>query len=199
MLSLDKRLDELREDLTANPIRISAYHDLPFTIFRYDPQDEYLFRKYIRLTVVSLEQNHGKRVMLISLGKLLWQAIEETEGLDAIVTDEKQRGFEGAQKTVHTLLSDKDDFMPLSKLILERIKDCDSSKDIVFLIRAGALAPHIYRCSTLLDRMHGNTMVPTVLFYPGTAEGRTDLRFMGMEDRAATGAYNYRVKIYGGA
>ena len=198
MLSLDNRLDELREDLTANPIRISAYHDLPFTIFRYNPQDEYLFRKYIRLTAVSLEQNHSKRVTFISLGKLLWQAVEVTEGLDAVVADEKQRGFEGAQKTMHTLLSDEDDFMPLSKLILERIKEHDPAKDIIFFVRAGALAPHIYRCSTLLDRMHGKTMVPIVLFYPGTAEGRTDLRFMGMEDRAATGAYNYRVKIYGG-
>lgn len=199
MLSLDERLDELKEDLITEPIRISAYHDLPFAIFRYDPQDEYLFRKYIRLAAVSLEQNHGKRVTFISFGKLLWQAIEETEGLDAIFSDEKQRGFEGAQKTVHTLLSDEDDFMPLSKLVLERIADYDPSKDIVFLVRAGALAPHIYRCSTLLDRIHGKTMVPIILFYPGTAEGRTDLRFMGMEDRAATGAYNYRVKIYGGA
>jgi hypothetical protein len=41
-------------------------------------------------------------------------------------------------------------------------------------------------------------MVPIVLFYPGTAEGRTDLRFMGMQERANLGAYNYRVKIYGG-
>jgi hypothetical protein len=41
-------------------------------------------------------------------------------------------------------------------------------------------------------------MVPMILFYPGTAEGRTDLRFMNLPERANIGAYNYRVKIYGG-
>jgi hypothetical protein len=49
-----------------------------------------------------------------------------------------------------------------------------------------------------LDGMHGRTMVPIVLFYPGTAEGKTDLRFMDMQERANLGTYNYRVKIYGG-
>ncbi|RLB13821.1 MAG: hypothetical protein DRG63_09605 [Deltaproteobacteria bacterium] len=65
-------------------------------------------------------------------------------------------------------------------------------------MRAGVLAPSIYRCSTLLDQMHGRTMVPIILFYPGSVEGGADLRFMNMEDRANLGAYNYRVKIYGG-
>ncbi|MBW2023700.1 MAG: DUF1788 domain-containing protein, partial [Deltaproteobacteria bacterium] len=75
----------------------------------------------------------------------------------------------------------------------------DPDKDIVFLVRAGVLAPSIYRCSTLLDQMHGRTMVPILLFYPGSVEGGADLRFMNMEDRANLGAYNYRVKIYGGS
>ncbi|MBA2882815.1 hypothetical protein HNR65_003170 [Desulfosalsimonas propionicica] len=198
MLSLPDRLDELREDLVADPMRISTYHDMPFAIFRYDPPDEYLCRKHIRLLAISLEQNHARNVHFISLGKLLWQAISQTEGIDAVIADEKQRGFENAQKTVHTLISDEDDFMPLSGLIEDRAATLKSKQDIIFLVRAGALAPHIYRCSTLLDKMHGKTEVPIILFYPGTAEGRTDLRFMGMEDRAGTGAYNYRVKIYGG-
>ena len=78
------------------------------------------------------------------------------------------------------------------------MRNLNPEKDLVFLARAGALAPSILRCSTLLDRMHGRTMVPIVLFYPGTAEGRTDLRFMAMQERANLGTYNYRVKIYGG-
>jgi len=78
------------------------------------------------------------------------------------------------------------------------MKDMSPDEDIVFLVRAGALAPNIYRCSVLLDSMHRRTMVPIILFYPGTAEGKTDLRFMNMQDRANLGTYNYRVKIYGG-
>ncbi|NLE26924.1 MAG: DUF1788 domain-containing protein [Clostridiaceae bacterium] len=36
-------------------------------------------------------------------------------------------------------------------------------------------------------------MVPTVLFYPGTLDGITGLRFMDMRDRDPMG--NYRVEI----
>jgi hypothetical protein len=57
------------------------------------------------------------------------------------------------------------------------------------------MAPAIYHMSKLLDEMQGRTRVTTILFYPGTLEGTTGLRFMGLKDREALG--NYRVKIYG--
>jgi hypothetical protein len=43
--------------------------------------------------------------------------------------------------------------------------------------------------------MQGRTRVITILFYPGTLDGTTGLRFMALKDREALG--NYRVKIYG--
>jgi hypothetical protein len=197
MRSLEDHFKILQDDLTAQPMRISAYHDLPFAIFRYDPWDEFECRKHMRLLAHSLEGNHGKKVTFISLGRLLWKVIEETEGLDAIIAEENQFGFERAQRTVYNLLSDTD-FLPLRDLLTQLVGSFHPSKDIVFLVRAGALAPGLYRCSTLLDEMHGRTLVPMILFYPGTAEGRTDLRFMNLAERANLGAYNYRVKIYGG-
>lgn len=57
------------------------------------------------------------------------------------------------------------------------------------------MAPGIYHMSKLLDLMQGKTLVTTILFYPGSIEGTTGLRFMNLEDRDALG--NYRVKIYG--
>jgi hypothetical protein len=197
MLSLEEQLKILEEDLTNSPLRISAYHDLPFAIFRYDPWDEFLCRRHIRLLAISLEQNHSKKVTFVSLAKILWKVIKETEGLDAIVSEERQLGFDRAQQTVFKLLSDSD-FMPFPDQLENQMKDMSPDEDIVFLVRAGALAPNIYRCSVLLDSMHRRTMVPIILFYPGTAEGKTDLRFMNMQDRTNLGTYNYRVKIYGG-
>jgi hypothetical protein len=197
MLSLEEQLKILEEDLTSDPLRISAYHDLPFAIFRYDPWDEFLCRRHIRLLAISLEQNHSKKVTFVSLAKIFWKVIKETEGLDAIVSEERQLGFDRAQQTVFKLLSDSD-FMPFPDQLENQMKDMSPHEDIVFLVRAGALAPNIYRCSALLDSMHRRTMVPIILFYPGTAEGKTDLRFMNMQDRANLGTYNYRVKIYGG-
>lgn len=197
MSSLEKELEVLRRDVVSDPMRIAAYHDLPFAIFRYDPWDEFECRKRARLLALSLEADYSRRVTFISLGEVLRKIIEETEGLEAIVGEERQFGFDRAQQTVHNLLSDPD-FMPLPDVLEERIKKLSPEKDIVFLVRAGALAPAIFRCSALLDHMHGRTMVPIILFYPGTAEGKTDLRFMNIQERGKTGSYSYRVKIYGG-
>ncbi len=194
MSSLEQRIEDLQRDLLTTPMRISAYHDLPFTILRYDPREEFPFRKHLQLLATRLK-NAGKCVHVISLARLLWKTIEKTEGIDGIVEEEEQLGFLRAQETVSTLLSDEA-FLPLPKQLQTLVNDLNPEQDIVFLVRVGALAPAIYRSAKLLDEMHGRTMVPMVLCYPGTLEGENSLRFMGLPERAQTGAYNYRVKIY---
>ncbi|MEJ5330218.1 MAG: BREX protein BrxB domain-containing protein [Desulfobaccales bacterium] len=178
-------------------MRISAYHDLPFAIFRYDPKDEFKCRKHIRLLSLSLEAKLNKKVTLISLGKILWKIVDETEGMDAIINTEKQLGFTRAQQTVNSLLLDQD-FLPLTDILEYRLNKLNPAIDIVFLVRVGGISPAIYRCSALLDQLHGRVLVPIILFYPGSIEGQTSLRFMNLPNRNNVGSYNYRVKIYGG-
>ena len=194
MSSLHERIDILEKDLLAHPLRISAYHDLPFAICRYDPSAEFEARKQIRLFATRL-QNASKRVHIISVARLLWTAIDDTEGIDAIAEEEQQFGFARAQETVSTLLSD-DVFRPLPDAIARRLQSLDPTVDVVFLVRVAALAPAIYRSAKLLDAMHRRTLVPIILFYPGPLDGEHSLRFMGLPERDQTGAYNYRVKIY---
>ena len=192
MSSLGANIRRLEEDLTANPPRISAYHDLPFAIFRYDAEEEWNLRREARRLAVRLN-NAGKRVHTISLADLLWAAIEDCEGLDAVVELETERGFEVAQQQVTTYLSDPD-WRPLPDILAERLEALVPARDIAFLVRASALAPALYHMSRLLDEMQGRTQVTTILFYPGSLEGTTGLRFMGLKSREAMG--NYRVKIY---
>jgi hypothetical protein len=196
MSSLNEQIEVLRSDLTSEPMRISAYHDLPFVIFRHDPGEEYECRKRLRLLATTLSQNHGRRVTFISLAQLVWAAINKSSGLKSIVDLERDRGFGAAQQTVHNILA-KPKFVPLAETLLAQLKSLDPVRDVVFLVRAAALAPAIYSCAALLNELHGKTMIPIVLFYPGSADGHTDLRFMNIQDRD-TGPYNYRVKIYGG-
>lgn len=125
---------------------------------------------------------------------LLWLAIEETEGLEAVVELERERGYLAAQEQVTTYLSDRDS-QPLADLVAERLASYDPAKNIVFLTRVAAMAPGLYHMSKLLDQLQGKTQVTTILFYPGSIEGTTGLRFMDLKDREALG--NYRVKIYG--
>jgi hypothetical protein len=128
------------------------------------------------------------------MAELLWQAIESTEGIEALADLERDRGFEAAQEQATTYLSDRV-WMPLSDLLAGCLVELQPNTDIVFLIHAAAMGPAIYHMSKLLDEMHGITLMTTILFYPGTLEGTTGLRFMDLKDREALG--NYRVKIYG--
>ena len=114
--------------------------------------------------------------------------------LDEVVALERSRGYPNAQDQVTTYLSDRD-WMPLAKMLEDRLKKLDPAKDIAFLTRVAAMAPGVYHMSKLLDQMQGRTRVTTILFYPGSIEGTTGLRFMDLKDREALG--NYRVKIYG--
>ena len=193
MSSLKDRIELLENDLKAVPSRINVYHDLPFAILRYEPVQEWELRKEAKLLATRLEAV-GKEIHIIPMAEFLWKAIDETEGMDAVVTLERQRGYLAAQEQVTTYLSDRD-WRPLATLLAERLADYDPANSIVFLTRVAAMAPGIYHVSKLLDEMHGKTRVTTILFYPGSIEGTTGLRFMDLKDRDALG--NYRVKIYG--
>jgi Domain of unknown function (DUF1788) len=193
MSSLKERIELLERDLSSEPMRISVYRDLPFAIFRYDPEDEWVIRRDAKLLATRLE-DVPKRVVFISIAELLWEAIDGTEGMDAVVELERTRGFEEAEEQVNKYLSDED-WMPLAQLVCDRLSSLDPKRDVAFLVRAPAMAPSIYHMSKLLDEMQGRSEVPAILFYPGTMEGTTGLRFMGLKEREALG--NYRVKIYG--
>jgi hypothetical protein len=193
VLSLKERIELLEADLKAVPQRISVYQDLPFAILRHDPGDEWEMRRESRLLATRLEQT-GRRVQFISLADLLWEAIDTTEGLDAVVELEREQGFEAAQEQLTIYLSDPD-WRPLPELLAERLRPLDPRRDVAFLVRAAAMGPAIYQMSKLLEQMQGRTEVTTLLFYPGTIEGTTGLRFLDLDGREGLG--NYRVKIYG--
>jgi hypothetical protein len=195
MPSLAESIQQLEMDLSAQPMRIAAHSDMPFAIFRYSPQEEFPIRKQLRLLAISLSQNYGIKVTFLSIARIVWDTIEEFGDGDLFQT-ESTRGFEAAEKHVNQLLTSAD-FKPAADSILQKMTGLSSEKDVVFLIRAGGFAPYIYRTSHLLDNMHHCTRVPTILFYPGSAETGTDLRFFDLPVKGTLGVYNYRVKIYG--
>lgn len=197
--SLKDSLAPLESHLKSVPLQIGVYQDLPFAIFRYDPTDEWELRREIKLLVTRLEAV-GKAVHLLPMSDLLWAALEQVhakdddEGLEAIIALEKDRGYVEAQQQLTTYLSSKV-WVPLWDLLAHRLATINPENSVVFLTRVAAMSPGIFHMSMLLDKMHGKTKIPTILFYPGSIEGTTGLRFMDLKDRDALG--NYRVKIYG--
>jgi len=193
MLSLKERIDLLQADLEAQPMRISAYRDLPFAILRYDPHEEWELRRRVRLLATRL-QDSGKIVETISFADLLWEVIDDAEGVDAVADMERHFGFPAAQEMITRWLSSPD-YLMLPDALARRMTPLDPQRHVVFLMRAAAMAPAIYHMSKLLAEMQGRTEVPTILFYPGTQEGPTGLRFMAQKTHEALGRYH--VKIYG--
>jgi hypothetical protein len=192
MSSLPERLADLRRDLLVSPPAIAALHDMPLAIFHYEPGEEQLCRRYLRLLINNLEQER-KRVRVVSLARLFWEGLQRTEGVEKLGRQERQFGWGPIQRTLAALVSSPR-YCPLVDQIVAQVGDLDPTDSIVFLVRAAALAPATYHMSKLLDELHGRIFVPTVLFYPGSREGQHGLTFMSMQDREASG--NYRVKVY---
>lgn len=192
------RLAALESDLLARPMRISVIRDMPFAIFRYDPHDEWLIRREVAAIATRL-RNRGLAPFTVSLEHLLWDALDRIadanpgEGLDALSEMEKTMGPAAAHAVLRDYLS-LDVWAPLSDQVFEALGDRDPATAIGFLFHAAALGPDLYPISRLLDDLHGRTRVPLVLFYPGTIEGATGLRFLDLRDREPMG--NYRVRIY---
>lgn len=168
--------------------RISAYHDMPYAIFRYPAEDEFALRKEVSLLQTRLEQK-GKRITRISLAECLDEAMRAERPIDAWFEAERAEGVEKVVETVHAVLAE---YRPLVELVAAKMpKDPDPLREIVFILRTGALFP-VYRTFSLLDQLDGRVKAPTVLFYPGDLDGAAGLRFMGVLEAE----HNYRPKIF---
>ena len=185
---LTGRLEPVLQKADPRP-DISAYHDMPYAIFRYPPEAEFDVRQELALMRTRLEQA-GKHVTTISLAECLHIALEaEGMGTEILVDAEMSVGLEPTIETIHQVLSE---YQPLDELVAQRIpEEADPLRDVIFIVRAGALFP-IYRTSSLLEQLKGKVRVPAVLFYPGELDGVAGLRFMGVLDAE----HNYRPKIF---
>lgn len=163
----------------------SGYHDLPYGILVYPPESEFELRKEVALLRTRLQQA-GKRVTTISLAECLATALSaEGMGGEGLVQAELGSSLSLAIETAFEILSS---YQPLDELVAARVpSEPDPARDVVLLVRAGALYP-LYRTYALLEQLKGRVTVPTVLMYPGTRVGPKGLSFMGV----AGPEHNYR-------
>lgn len=185
---LTEQLEPMLKQADPRPL-ISAYHDMPYAIFLYPPEDEFTVRREMALLRTRLEQA-GKRVTCISLAECMHAALDaEGLGVEELAEAERTVGLEPTIETIHQILSE---YQPLDSLAAARIPDdADPLVDVIFIVRAGALFP-IYRTSSLLEQLKGKVHVPAILFYPGVLDGAAGLRFMGVLDAE----HNYRPRIF---
>ncbi len=191
MSDLEHRIKQSLEPVLALPDprqKISAYHDMPYALFRYDPEDEFELRTHVTMLETRLTQR-GKQVRRISLAECLDFAMGSVRPLEQWFEIEREQGVEAVIETVHAVLSE---YEPLVDIVAAQMPpEADPLTDVVFIMRTGALFP-VYRTFSLLEQLKGRVHVPTVLFYPGDLDGAAGLRFMGVLDAE----HNYRPKIF---
>ena len=153
--------------------RISAYHDMPYALFRYDPEEEFELRKQVTLLETRLTQK-GKRVKRISLAECLDEAMRSQRPLEEWFAAEREQGVETIVETVHSVLSE---YAPLVDLVAARMPDePDPLRDIVFILRTGALFPGLPNLLAARaaegprPRAHGSCSIPAIsMARPGCA------------------------------
>lgn len=168
--------------------KISAYHDMPYALFRYDPEEEFELRGELTLLKTRLEQK-SKRVIRISLADCLFTALGSVSSLGDWFEAERAEGVDNVIQTISNVL---ESHTPLVDLVARQMPaDPDPKSDVVLINRTGALFP-VYRTFSLLEQLKGRVVAPTVLFYPGHLDGASGLRFMDVLDAE----HNYRPKIF---
>ena len=184
---LTKDLEPVLANSDPRP-QLSAYHDMPYAIFRYDPAEEFELRSQLTMLETRLTQK-SKRVSRISLAECLEEALTSQRPLEEWFEAERRQGTQTIIETIHAVLAE---YAPLVELVAARMpRDPDPLRDVVFITRTGSLYP-VYRTFSLLEQLKGRVHVPTVPFYPGVLEGAAGLKFMGILDAE----HNYRPKIF---
>lgn len=189
-MPLSRPLEEIRDDILRYFGRSATTEVPPYSVYVYDPKDEYRARQEMADLALALQANDIVSASL-SLADLFWEAIDESGDYEAIVQEEKAHpndpmALDRVHQTINEILRAKPS---LSQRVIEKMASFPA-RSVVCLYRAGALYP-AYRTSSLLEDLRERLLVPVVLMYPGYVVGGVGLSFMGKCEPA----HGYRAKI----
>src|SRR5438552_2968105 len=89
VLSFKDRIELLEADLKAEPPAFIMSRDLPFAIFRYDPNSgserEWEVRRQIQQLKVRVENTTRHKIQTLSLADFFWESVRESEGVEVVV------------------------------------------------------------------------------------------------------------------
>jgi hypothetical protein len=120
MTDFERRLRDELEPILDSPDpreKLSAYHDMPYALFRYDPDQEYPLRREVTLLQTRLAQR-GKRVTRISLAECLHEAMSSLRPMEDWYEAERSSTVE---ETVQTITNILEEYAPLVDLVAKRM------------------------------------------------------------------------------
>lgn len=187
MPSLDSTFPELRRLLKQRATLDPTGAD-PFFYFVHRPEETLEVKRRLPQWSALLEQD-GWKPEVLSLGRLMWQAIDGSGRWDSWLEVEEEAELPEVLDAVKDVLRQKDALIERLRAEVTR----EAPGRLLLLADAALLHPY-YRTHTLETALHDQVKVPTVLFYPGRRDGGTALRFLGFYPPDG----NYRSTILGG-
>lgn len=143
-------------------------NEVPFYIFDYNPQDEFLVREHIKMLKQKINnKNADTRIKEIDLFDVLINCLKDKGYLERAIDLEKRYGSEKFIDTIKNSLGLKTENNAFVKKIVELVEP----GDVIFITGVGKVYP-IMRSHKLLNNLFPHiTQNPLVLFFPGSYSG----------------------------
>jgi len=154
---------ELLKEMLKNPKHLVNTMEVPFYIFNYDIEDEFIVRYHMKKIVNSL----SFKVDIADLFEIFIKILKDVDYLSYLFGREKEEIFEN-------ILS----FIPdVPDKIIEIAKDAD----MLFITGISEAYPFL-RVYDILNDIEGHLNIPVIVFYPGTFNGVNFWLFGKIED-----------------
>jgi hypothetical protein len=187
MSSLDETFKELLDRLR-NPGTLNPATSDPIFYFVYPPEEMLELKRCLPRWISALGKA-GYKILRISLGDMLWNAIEESGRWDDWLAAESAADPAELNAAVQDVLSQPSG---LADRVAELV-EAASPDTVVLMTEAEMLHPY-FRTRTIESRLHDRVRAPTVIFYPGRRSGQYGLHFLDIHPVDG----NYRSTLLGG-
>jgi hypothetical protein len=187
MPSLDETFNGFLEHLR-HPDFLNPAKSDPFFYFIHTPSETVDVKQKLYVWS-SVLRNEGWSVDEVSLGRLVWQIVDQSSRWQEWLSLEANADRQDVNDAISDVLRSGN---ALVKAVCDHVST-PRPNTVVFLTDAYALHPY-FRARALEAGLHDNIKMPTVLFYPGRRSGQYGLHFLGFYPFDG----NYRSTLLGG-
>lgn len=179
--------EQLRQRLLS-PIGLNPAQSDPIFYLVFPPKQTLTVRRLLPGWVAQLEAD-GWRVKIISLGKLVWELVDESGRWEEWLEIEGDADQEEINEAIRNVLR-------TNNALVERVAQmvCAEDQKTLILVNEVELLHPYFRLRVIENYLNNKVRIPTIFLYPGRRAGQYGLHFLDFypEDPG------YRSTIMGG-
>ena len=145
--------------------KVRGGHIIPFYIWDYDPQDEYMAREHVLNLQDKVNKENGDiHIKVIDLYELLLECLKDKGFLEKALKAEEAKGTEKLIEAIKNTLQLKKE----SNVYIDKIAEGIQPEDVVFLTGVGKVYPIVRTHKVLSNLRPLLKRNPLIVMYPGT-------------------------------